>query len=72
MKKPGTPKVVKTYFEQVPVEVVKKTVVKEAERKGPKNRSPNVVRESSSLKTEPYSIKPTRGAGPTGALAFID
>ena len=53
---------VKTHFEQVPVELVKKIAVedREAEREEELDekdtRSPNLVVETPATKTEPYSV----------------
>jgi hypothetical protein len=54
---------VKTHFEQVPVEVVKKRIAveqqqaeREQESDENETRSPNLVVETPATKTEPYSV----------------
>lgn len=53
---------VKTYFEQVPVELVKKIAVEEQEPEREQEsdeqepRTPNLVVETPATKTEPYSV----------------
>ena len=47
---------VKTHFEQVPVEVVKKIAEEEQEPDEKESTSPNVVVETPAMKTDPYSV----------------
>jgi hypothetical protein len=46
----------KTYFEQIPVEEVKK-IAKELVELPEKTAAPNVVVETPAMKTEPYSVQ---------------
>lgn len=46
---------VKTHFEQIPVEMVKK-ITEEEEADEREVKSPNVVVETPATKTEPYSV----------------
>ena len=47
---------VKTHFEQVPVETVKKIADKDEEELEPEITIPNLVVETPATKTEPYSV----------------
>ncbi len=46
----------KTRFEQVPLELVKKIIEKQQEARQPRIKTPNLVVETPATKTEPYSI----------------
>lgn len=46
---------VKTHFEQIPIEIVKK-IAEEEESDEKEIKSPNVVVETPATKTEPYSV----------------
>ena len=46
---------VKTHFEQIPIEIVKK-IAEEEESDQKEIKSPNVVVETPATKTEPYSV----------------
>jgi hypothetical protein len=46
---------VKTHFEQIPIEIVKK-IAEEEESDEKEIKTPNVVVETPATKTEPYSI----------------
>jgi hypothetical protein len=47
---------VKTHFEQVPVEVVKKIAEQEQESDQKESTSPNVVIETPAMKSDPHSV----------------
>jgi hypothetical protein len=52
----GIMRKVKTHFEQVPVEIVKKIAEKEQASDQKEIAGPNVIVETPATKTEPYSI----------------
>jgi hypothetical protein len=54
-ERPKTP----TYFEQVPLDVVKKVAVRDLSKKG-KTGTRDLMREPASRKTEPYSMSADR------------